>query len=196
PVGTALVPTIFSNLSGASMFLLRLEQVINSFSDILGKISAVLFVLMLFNVFIDVVMRYVFNDVSIGMQELEWHLYASVFLLGVPYTLRAGGHVRVDLIYERLSAKTKALIDMICTVILLIPFCALVAWYGVDFARESFELGEMSGDPGGLPYRWIIKSVIPFAFFAMLISGIGLFLKSLNIYLGYRQADHYEPPQH
>ncbi|MCP4596294.1 MAG: TRAP transporter small permease subunit [Neptuniibacter sp.] len=178
------------------MFLLRLEQVINSFSDILGKISAVLFVLMLFNVFIDVVMRYVFNDVSIGMQELEWHLYASVFLLGVPYTLRAGGHVRVDLIYERLSAKTKALIDMICTVILLIPFCALVAWYGVDFARESFELGEMSGDPGGLPYRWIIKSVIPFAFFAMLISGIGLFLKSLNIYLGYRQADHYEPPQH
>ncbi|MCP4596640.1 TRAP transporter small permease subunit, partial [Neptuniibacter sp.] len=149
------------------MFLLRLEQVINSFSDILGKISAVLFVLMLFNVFIDVVMRYVFNDVSIGMQELEWHLYASVFLLGVPYTLRAGGHVRVDLIYERLSAKTKALIDMICTLILLIPFCALVAWYGVDFARESFELGEMSGDPGGLPYRWIIKSVIPFAFFAM-----------------------------
>lgn len=178
------------------MFILRLEQAINSFSDLLGKISAVLFVLMLFNVFIDVVMRYVFNDVSIGMQELEWHLYASVFLLGVPFTLRAGGHVRVDLIYERLTAKHKALIDMICTLVLLIPFCALVGWYGIDFAREAFELGETSGDPGGLPYRWIIKSVIPFAFFAMLISGIGLFLKSLTIFLGYRQADNYQPPQH
>ncbi|MGH1429803.1 MAG: TRAP transporter small permease subunit [Neptuniibacter sp.] len=178
------------------MFLLRLEQVINSFSDLLGKISAVLFVIMLFNVFIDVVMRYVFNDVSIGMQELEWHLYAAVFLLGVPFTLKAGGHVRVDLIYERLSAKTKAVIDMLGCLILLFPFCALVGWYGIDFARESFELGEMSGDPGGLPYRWIIKSVIPFAFFAMLISGIGFFLKSLNIFLGIRPEEHYQTPQH
>ncbi|WP_286239491.1 TRAP transporter small permease subunit [Neptuniibacter halophilus] len=178
------------------MFLVRLEQVINSFSDLMGKISAFLFVVMLFNVFIDVVMRYVFNDVSIGMQELEWHLYAAVFMLGVSFTLRAGGHVRVDLIYERLSAKTKAMIDMLGCLILLFPFCALVAWYGVDFARESFELGETSGDPGGLPYRWLIKSVIPFAFFAMLISGIGMFLKSLNIYLGNTREDHYQPPQH
>jgi len=178
------------------MFLLRLEQVINKFSDFLGKISAVLFVLLLFNVFIDVVMRYVFNDVSIGMQELEWHLYAAVFLLGVPYTLRAGGHVRVDLVYERLSVKNQAMIDMLGCLILLLPFCALVGWYGVGFAYESYELGETSGDPGGLPYRWLIKSVIPFAFFAMLISGIGFFLKSLNIYLGYRPADHYQTPQH
>lgn len=178
------------------MFLLKLEHAINRFSDFLGTVSAVLFVLMLFNVFIDVVMRYVFNDVSIGMQELEWHLYAAVFLLGVPYTLRAGGHVRVDLIYERLSARKKAMIDMVCTLVLLIPFCGLVGWYGINFAYESFELGETSGDPGGLPYRWIIKSAIPLAFFAMLISGIGLFLKSLNIYLGHRQEDHYEPPQH
>jgi TRAP-type mannitol/chloroaromatic compound transport system permease small subunit len=188
------VPT--SNSPGASMFLLRLEQVINSFSELMGKISAVLFVLMLFNVFIDVVMRYVFNDVSIGMQEMEWHLYAAVFLLGVPYTLKAGGHVRVDLIYEGLSTKTKAMIDMLGCLFLLLPFCGLVAWYGVDFARESFELGETSGDPGGLPYRWLIKSVIPFAFFAMVISGIGLFLKSLNIYLGNSQGDDYQPPQH
>jgi len=178
------------------MFLVRLEQAINSFSDLMGKISAVLFVIMLFNVFINVVMRYVFNDVSIGMQELEWHLYASVFLLGVSYTLRAGGHVRVDLIYERFSAKTKAVIDMLGCLLMLFPFCALVGWYGIDFARESFELGETSGDPGGLPYRWIIKSVIPFAFFAMLISGIGLFLKSLNIFLGNTKGDHYQPPQH
>ena len=178
------------------MLLVRLEQMINSFSELLGKISAVLFVVMLFNVFFDVIMRYLFNDVSIGMQELEWHLYAAVFLLGVPYTLKVGGHVRVDLIYERLSVKSRALIDMLGTLLLLIPFGGLVAWYGIDFARESFELGETSGDPGGLPYRWIIKGVIPFAFLAMLISGLGLFLKSLNILLGHRQSDDYQPPQH
>lgn len=178
------------------MLLVRLEQIINGFSELLGKISAVLFIVMLFNVFIDVIMRYLLNDVSIGMQELEWHLYAAVFLLGVPYTLKTGGHVRVDLIYERLSGKTKALIDMFGTLLLLMPFCALVGWYGIGFAWESFELGETSGDPGGLPYRWIIKAVIPFAFFSIFISGMGLFLKSLNILLGQRQADNYQPPQH
>lgn len=124
------------------MFLVRLEQVINSFSDLMGKISAFLFVVMLFNVFIDVVMRYVFNDVSIGMQELEWHLYAAVFMLGVSFTLRAGGHVRVDLIYERLSAKTKAMIDMLGCLILLFPFCALVAWYGVDLRASRLNSAE------------------------------------------------------
>ncbi|RTE64491.1 TRAP transporter small permease subunit [Amphritea opalescens] len=178
------------------MLLTRLEQVCNSFSELLGKVSALLFIVMLFNVFFDVVMRYLFNDVSIGMQELEWHLYASVFLLGVPYTLKTGGHVRVDLIYEGLTSKTKALIDMFGVLILLIPFCALVGWYSVGFAMEAYDLGETSGDPGGLPYRWIIKAVIPFAFFSIVISGLGMLLKSINILLGHGQADNYQPPQH
>lgn len=178
------------------MLLVRLEQMINRFSDLLGKISALLFIAMLFNVFYDVIMRYLFNDVSIGMQELEWHLYATVFLLGVPYTLKAGGHVRVDLIYERRSARTKAIIDMLGTLVFLVPFCGLVGWYGINFAYESWELGETSGDPGGLPFRWLIKAVIPFAFFAMVISGIGMFLKSLNVLLGNTQPDEYQPPQH
>ena len=88
------------------MFLKKAEATINSFSDILGKITAVLFILLLLNVFIDVVMRYLFNDVSIGMQELEWHLYATIFMLGIPYTLYKEGHVRVDIIYESLGLHT------------------------------------------------------------------------------------------
>ncbi|MET4160329.1 C4-dicarboxylate ABC transporter [Marinobacterium iners] len=178
------------------MFLLRLEQTINAFSDWLGKISAVLFVIMLFNVFYDVITRYLFNDVSIGMQELEWHLFAAMFMLGVPFTLRVGGHVRVDLIYEGLSLKKKAWIDLFGVLTLLFPFCLLVAWYGVDFARESFELGEGSGDPGGLPYRWVIKAVIPFAFFCTFISGVGMMLHSVNTLAGHHRDDGYTPMQH
>jgi len=178
------------------MFLLRLEQTINKFSDLLGKVASILFVMMLFNVFYDVVMRYLFNDVSIGMQELEWHLFAAMFMLGVPFTLRAGGHVRVDLIYEGLSMKKKAWIDLICTLTLLFPFCLLVAWYGIDFAREAYELGEGSGDPGGLPHRWIIKAVVPFAFFCTFISGVGLMLKSINTLNGHHKTDSYTPVEH
>lgn len=178
------------------MFLLRLEQTIGRFSDLLGKIAAILFVLMLFNVFYDVVARYLFNSVSIGMQELEWHLFAAMFMLGIPYTLKAGGHVRVDLIYDRLSLRGKAWVDLICTLTLLLPFTGLVAWYGFDFAREAFQLGEGSGDPGGLPYRWVVKSVIPFAMAFNFISGIGLMLRSINTLAGHHQDDGYEPPQH
>ncbi|WP_455218083.1 TRAP transporter small permease subunit, partial [Kaarinaea lacus] len=74
-------------------------------------------------------------------------------------------------------------IDLLGTLFLLIPFTLLVAKYGIDFTLESFELGERSGDPGGLPYRWLIKSVIPVAFSAVAISGIGLILKSINTLL-------------
>lgn len=178
------------------MFLLSLERVINRFSDLLGRIAALLFVLMLFNVFIDVVMRYVFNNVSIGMQELEWHLFAAMFMLGVPYTLRTGGHVRVDLIYERLSGNQKAWIDLLGALLLLLPFCLLVGWYGIDFAREAYMLGETSGDPGGLPQRWIIKAVIPFTFFAIAISGVGMMLQAINTLLGHHKVARYQPPTH
>ena len=162
------------------MFLKKAEAAINSFSEILGKITAVLFILLLLNVFFDVIMRYLFNDVSIGMQELEWHLYATIFMLGIPYTLYKEGHVRVDIIYESLSIRKQAGIDIFGTLFLLIPFTLLVAKYGIDFTIESYKLGERSGDPGGLPYRWLIKAMIPFTFCMISISGIGLILKSIN----------------
>jgi TRAP-type mannitol/chloroaromatic compound transport system permease small subunit len=161
------------------MFLQKTEAIINRFSEALGKLSAVLFILLLFNVFYDVIMRYLFNDVSIGMQEMEWHLYASIFMLGIPYTLYKEGHVRVDVIYDKLSNRKQAWIDLLGTLFLLFPFTLLVVKYGIDFTIESYELGERSGDPGGLPYRWLIKSVIPVSFAFITISGIGLILKSI-----------------
>ncbi|UUM31648.1 TRAP transporter small permease subunit [Vibrio japonicus] len=160
--------------------LIYIERLFNRFGDFLGWLSSVLFLLLLVNVVYDVVMRYVFNDVSIAFQEMEWHLFSAVFLLGVPYAIKAGGHVRVDLFYERLSHKAQAVIDLLGTIVFLFPFCLLVAWFGIDFAKESYALGETSGDPGGLPYRWFIKAMIPLSFFFMAVSGVGLLLHSLN----------------
>ena len=176
------------------MFLLSLERGITRFSNLLGVVSTVLFIGLLFNVFYDVLMRYVFNDVSIGMQELEWHLYAAIFLLGIPYGIQHGGHVRVDLIYENLPLKGKAWIDLLGCVFLLIPFVSLVGYYGVSFAYEAYALGETSGDPGGLPYRWIIKAVIPFAFFSMAISGLGMMIRSINAIRGVSEEGFSHPP--
>ncbi|ELV8586459.1 TRAP transporter small permease subunit [Vibrio vulnificus] len=160
--------------------LIYIERLFNRFGDLLGWLSSVLFILLLANVVYDVVMRYVFNDVSIAFQEMEWHLFSAVFLLGIPFALKSGGHVCVDLFYERLSHRAQAIIDLLGTIFFLFPFCLLVAWFGIDFAKESYALGETSGDPGGLPYRWVIKAIIPLSFLFMAISGVGLLLHSLN----------------
>lgn len=172
--------------------LIKAEQFFNRFSDWVGTFSAILLLLLIANVFFDVVMRYMFNDVSIGMQELEWHLYSMIFLFGVAYTLKADGHVRVDVIYERLSVKRRAIIDILGTLLFLWPFCFLVAGYGIGFAYEAYDINEMSGDPGGLPYRWVIKSMISLSFICVLISSIGFVLRSVNEYLGLKPAHEYE----
>lgn len=174
--------------------LITLENAVNRISDWLGALTALLFVLLLLNVFYNVVARYLFSEVSIGMQELEWHLHATIFLLGVPYALRAGGHVRVDLVYERMSSRMRAWVDLVGTLVLLLPFCLLVVWYGIDFARDAYALGETSGDPGGLPHRWIIKSMIPVSFGFMALSGLGLLLTSVNTLLGAHEQP-YQPTE-
>ena len=169
--------------------LIKAERAFDRFSDWVGVFSAILLLLLVVNVFYDVVMRYLFNDVSIGLQELEWHLYSMIFLFGVAYALKADAHVRVDIVYERLPLRQRALIDIIGTVLLLWPFCFLVASYGVGFAYESYDLGETSGDPGGLPHRWVIKGMIALAFVCVLISSVGFLLRSVNQFLGFSNAN-------
>jgi len=172
--------------------LLKVERAFNRFSDMIGVFSAVLLLLLVANVFFDVVMRYLFNDVSIGMQELEWHLFSMIFLFGVAYTLKADGHVRVDVIYERLSHKRRAVIDILGTLLFLWPFCFLVAGYGIGFAYEAYDINEMSGDPGGLPHRWVIKGMISLSFICVLISSLGFILRAVCEYLGLEQGHQYE----
>jgi len=157
-----------------------LQRVLDRFSDYIGKAAATLMILLLLNVFYDVVARYFFKSSSIGLQELEWHLFASMFLLGIAYTLKEEGHVRVDILYEKLSNKNKAWINSLGCVFFLLPFCALIIWYSYDFALESYNLNETSGDPGGLSNRWIIKAMIPVSTLALVFSGLGMLIKNLR----------------
>ena len=172
--------------------LLKVEAAISRFSIWVGYFSAVLLLLLIANVFYDVIMRYLFNDVSIGMQELEWHLFSMVFLFGVAYALQTDGHVRVDVIYERLNPKKRTIVDIFGILVFLWPFCFLVADYGIGFAANAYEIMEQSGDPGGLPYRWIIKSMISISFICVLITSVGFMLRSLNEYLGLKPVHEYE----
>ncbi len=157
------------------------EKFFNFSDKVIGGISAVLMLLMTANVFLDVILRYFFNTGSIAMQEMEWHLFAVMFLLGISYSLTNESHVRVDFIYDNLSKKKKALINIIGTVFMLIPFSLLIVYGSYEFVYDAYDMNEISQDPGGLTHRWIIKAMIPFSFALLIISSIGYVYKNILI---------------
>lgn len=173
-------------------FLERSDAFFKAISSLCGVIAALAMVLLLFNVFYDVVMRYVFNDVSIGMQELEWHLFSVVFLMGTPYAMSRDGHVRVDIFYDGLSQSKKATINLFGALVFVLPFTCLVAWYGIDFAYQAYVINEGSGDPGGLPYRWVIKALIPLSFVLMALAALGMIAKALRVLFLQDQYEHHD----
>ena len=156
----------------------KIIKILDKLMDLIGGIAAIAMILMLLNVFYDVLMRYFFKNNSIGMQELEWHLFAVVFLFGMAYALKEDGHVRVDMFYERMSPKRQALINMIGAFIFIVPFSIIIINSGYAFALDSLELNEISGDPGGLTNRWIIKGAIATSFVFLLISTVSFVLKN------------------
>ena len=126
----------------------------------------------------DVLTRYVFNQSSVALQELEWHLFALIFLLAAAYTLKTDGHVRVDVIYTKLSLSKKAWINLTGSILFLIPFCVFVILSSLDFVEASWNFKETSPDSGGLPGRYFLKTIIPISFLLLLIEAISLALKS------------------
>ena len=150
-------------------------------SSLSGALCTVLVPILVLLVSYDVAMRYLFSSGSVMLQELEWHLFAMIFLLGAANTLKHDEHVRVDIVYRhrRLSDKTRAVINLVGSVFFLLPFCALLIVYSWDFLASSWAVSERSPDPGGLPARWLIKAVLPLGFLLLLIEGIALTLRCL-----------------
>ncbi len=149
--------------------------------DILGNFCSLLMILMIVNVFYDVIMRYFFNDVSIGMQELEWHLFAAMFMFGIAYTLKEDGHVRVDIFYDAMSAKKQAIINIFGSLVFALPITILILYYSWDYTFEAYEMGEGSGDPGGLPHRWIVRSVIPLSSIFLILAIFHVLIAQLKV---------------
>ncbi len=125
------------------------------------------------------VMRYFFNQSSAGIFELEWHLFAFIFLLGSAYTLKHDKHVRVDLFYSNMTEKQKAWINLMGCLFFLLPLCYVIVVTSFSFVENSFRFNESSPDPGGLPYRFIVKFAITFGFGLLFLQGISLSLRSV-----------------
>ena len=142
-------------------------------------------------VFIDVVMRYLFRTSFVFTQELEWHLFAFIFLIGAGYTLLHDGHVRVDIIYQRVGPKAKAWINLMGVLLFLIPGCVMVIITSWKFTVNAFSIMEGSPDPGGIPFRFILKGCIPFGFTLLLLQGISLGLHSVMQLTGFESDEEH-----
>ena len=116
---------------------------------------------------------------STQLQELEWHVHTVLFLFCLGYAYVKGAHVRIDLIRERLSARTRGWIEIIGILLFLLPFCGLMMVHGTEFALSSFEQHEGSASGGGLPDRWIIKSALPLGIGLLAVSGVAQLLNRL-----------------
>jgi TRAP-type mannitol/chloroaromatic compound transport system permease small subunit len=162
--------------------LLKVEKFYQRINRVAGKILCLVLVLMTLNVFYDVIMRYFMHNSSVGMQEMEWHLFSIIILFGVSVALLDDGHVRVDFLYDRYTPRTKAIINIIGTVFFLLPLALLIFTGSFSFVRDAWEIGEISEDPGGLPFRWLIKSMIPLAFGYLIFCAVGYTIQNINLY--------------
>lgn len=162
--------------------LIKVEQFFMRINRILGKILSAVLLLMALNVFYDVIMRYFFHNSSVGMQEMEWHLFSVVILFGVSVALLDEAHVRVDFLYDRYTEKSKSIINIIGTIFFLLPLALLILFGSFDFVKDAYDIKEISEDPGGLPFRWVIKGMIPLAFLVLVFSSVGYTIKNINIY--------------
>lgn len=158
----------------------KLARFIDALNEKVGYYTSWLTAVLVLVVCYDVFTRYLLKKSSIAVQELEWHLFAFIFLMGAAYTLKHDRHVRVDVLYTRFSPKIQAWINFIGSLVFLLPFSVLAIVSSRKFVVSSFLLQETSPDPGGLPGRFVLKLCIPLAFFLVLLQGIALIIRSLQ----------------
>ena len=158
-----------------------LISVIEAITEWVGRTASWLVLAMVLLICYDVAMRYLFQQGSVALQELEWHLFALIFLLGSAYTLKHDQHVRVDIIYQSrfVSDKQRTLINIFGTLFFLLPFCMLILITTWPFVENSFYYHEGSPDPGGLPYRFLLKGSLLVAFGLLILQGLAGILKNI-----------------
>lgn len=178
-------------MSSLMRMLDAVARAIEALSERSGRMAAWLILLMVLLICYDVTMRYLFHSGSVAVQELEWHLFAMVFLLGAAYTMKHDAHVRVDVVYHSkwMNARRRAWVDLLGGILFLLPFCILIITTAWPFAYTAYELGEGSPDAGGLPYRFILKGAIPVGFGLLLLQGMASIIRSVQILVGHRRGD-------
>ena len=158
----------------------QMSYYLDRISKYAGYLASVLVVILSLLVAYDAGMRYLFSAGSIALQEIEWHLFDVIFLLGLSYALKHDKHVRVDIFFERYASDTKATVQILSMLLLVIPFSLIFLNDALDMTWQSYLQHEISPDPGGLSHRWLIKSMLGFAFVLLILQALSEILKAYH----------------
>lgn len=131
-----------------------------------------------------VIARYYFQMGTVGIEEVQWHLSSTIWLIGLSYAIVTDHHVRVDLLYERFGLKTRAWIEFFGIIILLLPFLIIGIYETIPYFIQAYQVNEASQSPGGIPHRWVIKAIMTVAFVLMLIAAVARLLKCTALLFG------------
>ncbi len=158
--------------------LLKLSQLIDWLNERVGKGAFWLVLIMTVISAGNATYRFVFNDSSNGLLEIQWYLFAALFLLASPYTLQKNEHVRIDVLTNKLSPRGLAVIDILGTLFFLLPMVVLVLWLSLPLVAESYKIQEMSSNAGGL-IRWPVKILLPIGFTLLALQGVSELIKRI-----------------
>ena len=168
--------------------LLALARGIDALNERVGRASIWLVLLATLISAGNAIMRYGFDLSSNAWLEIQWYLFALIFLLGAGYTLKHNGHVRIDILHARFSPRTRAWIDLLGGLLFLLPLCGLMVWMGWDGFAASWAVDETSPDAGGL-MRWPVKLAIPLGFGLLLLQGVSEIIKRAAFLAGHAVLD-------
>ena len=172
---------------------LPITKAIDNFVLRVGEVFNWLWVILVAVIILNVVLRYVFKNGMIELEELQWHLYCIGWLVGLSSTYIIDSHVRVDVLSERLNYRKKLWFELFGILFLFLPFVILVLYYAVPFFELSWVSSERSTSANGLPARWFVKGFLVISFFLLLISGfsrIVRIIETLRFGLGDRRRFH------
>jgi TRAP-type mannitol/chloroaromatic compound transport system permease small subunit len=144
--------------------------------DALGQATLYLCLAMIALVAGNVLLRYAFSLGSVWAQELEWHLLATVILLGLSHALQRGESVRVDLFYARFGPRARFFVNLLSGV-LMVAIAGLFVHLSLGYVGQAWAIGETSPDPGGIPWRWAVKGLIPLGFGLVLLQSLAALLR-------------------
>jgi TRAP-type mannitol/chloroaromatic compound transport system permease small subunit len=186
-------PDVRASVSDAGKFIhhhtefptTRLSQVTDAVVSAIGKSASWLWVVVTGVIIYAVVGRYAFGLGSVTLEEVQWHLAGAGWLLGLGYTLVTDDHVRVDVLHERLSLRGQAWVELFGLVFLLLPFLGLAVYEMVPYAFSSWQQGETSSAPAGLPYRWVLKAILALSFVLLILAALSRLLKVTALLFGF-----------
>ena len=158
--------------------LRRTAGAIEALIDLSGRLTLWLALAMIALVAVNVLLRYSMSLGSVWAQELEWHLLAAMIMLGIGHALQRGDDVRVDLFYARYGPRARWWVDL-ASLLLLLAMALLLLWLSLAYVAQSWAVGERSADPGGIPWRWAVKSLIPIGFGLIVLHAVAATIRLL-----------------